>query len=173
MRILHGLTLARARALESNTSVRPVGIGRRYCDRQDLGEPRPPRADNVAGWLSRIIGVTRFLGVVLVLAALTASAQGQSSVTLAWEPSSGRAIAGSRFYDGVASRTYTNVISAGTVTTSTVSGLVSGATYFFAVTAYDTNGQESDFSSEVSYTVPLPTNNAPIIALTSPANGTD
>ena len=51
------------------------------------------------------------------------------------------------------------------------SNLASGATYFFAVTAYDTNGLESDYSSEVSYTVPLPTNTAPTIVLTSPANG--
>ena len=36
---------------------------------------------------------------------------------------------------------------------------------------YDTNGLESDYSAEVSYTVPLPTNNSPAIALTSPANG--
>ena len=63
------------------------------------------------------------------------------------------------------------MISTGSATTATVSNLVSGATYYFAVTAVDTNGQESDFSSEIIYTVPLPTNNHPVIALTSPANG--
>jgi hypothetical protein len=35
-----------------------------------------------------------------------------------------------------------------------MTNLVSGVTYFFAVTAYDTNGLESAFSSEISYTVP-------------------
>jgi hypothetical protein len=35
------------------------------------------------------MGQTRFLGMVLVLAALTASAQAQSSVTLAWNPDAG------------------------------------------------------------------------------------
>ena len=108
----------------------------------------------------------------MFLAALGASVQATQSVTLAWDPSPGGSIAGYRLYEGVASRTYTNVISAGTVTTSTVSGLASGATYFFAVTAYDTNGLESDFSSEISYTVPLPTNTPPTITLASPANGT-
>jgi cell wall assembly regulator SMI1 len=59
----------------------------------------------------------------------------------------------------------------GNLTSNTISGLVSGATYYFAVTAIGTNGLESDYSAEVSYTVPLPTNNPPTIALTSPANG--
>ena len=90
---------------------------------------------------------------------------------LAWDPDAGGAIAGYRLYDGVVSRTYTNVIDTGTVTTQTVSNLTAGVTYFFAVTAYDTNGLESDYSSEVSYTVPLPTNNPPTIVLTSPTNG--
>jgi hypothetical protein len=92
-------------------------------------------------------------------------------VTLAWDPNPGNAIdaiAGYRLYEGVANRTYTIVIDVGNVTTNTVTGLAGGVTYFFAVTAYDTNGLESDFSSEISYTVPLPT---PAIALTAPVNG--
>ena len=112
----------------------------------------------------------RCLGTTSIVVALATSAQGQSSVTLAWDPSPGSAIAGYRLYEGAASRTYTNVIAAGKVTSNTVSSLVGGATYFFAVTAYDTNGLESDFSSEIRYTVPLPSNSPPTIALTSPAN---
>jgi hypothetical protein len=92
-------------------------------------------------------------------------------LTLAWNPGSGSAIAGYRLYEGAACRTYTNVIDVGNVTTKTVTGLVGGATYFFAVTAYNTNGQESDFSGELSYTVPLPTNTPPTIALTAPVDG--
>ena len=37
-----------------------------------------------------------------------------------------------------------------------MSNLLNGTTYFFAVTAYDTNGLESDFSTEISYTIPEP-----------------
>jgi hypothetical protein len=59
----------------------------------------------------------------------------------------------------------------GNATTGTVTGLVGGVTYFFAVTAVATNGAESAYSSEVSYTPPLPTRSAPAIALTSPADG--
>jgi regulation of enolase protein 1 (concanavalin A-like superfamily) len=107
----------------------------------------------------------------LLLAAVAPSAWGQTGVTLAWDPSSAAGIAGYRLYEGGASRTYTNVIAAGNATTATASSLVSGASYFFAVTAVGTNGLESDYSSEISYTVPLPTNSPPAIALTAPLNG--
>jgi hypothetical protein len=107
----------------------------------------------------------------LIVAALTASALGQGSVTLAWDPDAGGGIAGYRLYDGVMSGAFTNVIDTGAATTQAVTGLTIGITYFFAVTAYDTNGLESDYSAEISYTVPLPTNNPPIISLTAPANG--
>jgi Bacterial Ig domain/Fibronectin type III domain len=111
------------------------------------------------------------LFAALIAAALTASVQGQSSVTLGWDPDPGSAIVGYRLYDGVASRAYTNVIDTGTATTQAVSNLTVGVTYFFAVTAVGTNGLESDYSAEISYTVPLPTNIPPTISLTSPTNG--
>jgi hypothetical protein len=82
-------------------------------------------------------------------------------VTLAWDPSPDSAVAGYHLYDGIASLTYTNVIDVGNATNATVSGLVGGVTYFFAATAYDTNGQESVFSDEVSYTVPRLINSLP------------
>jgi sulfur relay (sulfurtransferase) complex TusBCD TusD component (DsrE family) len=123
------------------------------------------------GGLSRVLGLAHGLAVALIIAALTGSAQGQTSVTLAWDPSPDSAIAGYRLYEGVASGTYTNVIDVRNATSATVSNLVNGVTYFFAVTAYDTNGQESDFSDEISYTVPWPTDSPPTLALTLPANG--
>ena len=132
---------------------------------------RGRRARAVLEKLFSLLGLQRYLGIAIIAAAISTSAQGQSRVTLAWDPSPGGAIAGYRLYDGVASRTYTNLINAGNVTTQAVSGLTVGVTYFFAVTAYDTNGLESDYSSEVSYTVPLPTNPPAVVSLTSPTNG--
>jgi hypothetical protein len=115
------------------------------------------------------MGQTRFLGMVLVLAALTASAQAQSSVTLAWNPDAGTNIAGYKIYYGVASRTYTNANNIGNATNATISSLISGTIYYFAATAYDTSGLESDYSTEVVYT-----NQAavlPTIVLSSPVSG--
>jgi len=85
------------------------------------------------------------------------------SVSLAWDPSSPETgVAGYNVYYGVASRVYTNIVTAGNATNATVSGLVEGQTYYFAATAYDSIGTESDFSNEVSYSVPgTPVSNAP------------
>ena len=113
--------------------------------------------------------LTRFLGVVLVLAALTASAQGQTSVTLAWDRCAGTNIEGYKIYYGVASRTYTNASNVGNVTNATISSLISGKIYYFAATAYNTSGLESDYSTEIVYTNQAAT--PPTIVLSSPVNG--
>ncbi len=92
----------------------------------------------------------------------------QSSVTLGWNAVSGGNISSYNLYFGRASRSYSNQVRAGNSTSATASGLTGGATYYFAVTSVDTSGIESDYSSEISYTVPA---GAPTITLTSPGNG--
>jgi hypothetical protein len=62
-------------------------------------------------------------------------------------------LAGYKLYYGLVSGTYIHTIDVGNRTTYTVSSLESGRTYYFAVTAYDTFGNESDFSAEVLMTV--------------------
>ena len=136
------------------------------------GEPQLAPPGHHSGKLCWPLGRAHFVAA-LIVATFTASAQALSTVTLAWDPSPGSDIGGYRLYEGGTSRTYTNVINVGNATNGTFSGLASGATYFFAATVYDTNGLESDYSAEVSYAVPLPTNTAPVITLTSPLNGSD
>ena len=110
--------------------------------------------------LSRAALITFLWGGLLALAPLAALATG--TVTLAWDPSPGtNAIASYNLYYGVASATYTNVVSAGTNTTASVSNLVEGATYYFAATAVDINGLESDYSTEVSTLIPVKLTNQP------------
>ena len=77
------------------------------------------------------------------------------SVTLAWIPSADPSVVGYNLYYGGASGVYTNTIQAANTTNAVVSGLVDGATYYFAATAYDSTGLESPFSNEASYVVPL------------------
>ena len=60
-------------------------------------------------------------------------------------------------YYGTASRNYSQAIGSGEfVATSTyvVTGLQSGRTYYFGVTAIDAAGAESGFSNEASKTIP-------------------
>ncbi len=113
------------------------------------------RSEDVSARQTRVPGWAKRLAAALALVALAASARAQTTVTLAWDPSAGVGISGYRVYQGSVSRTYTNIITVGNTTNCTVSNLVAGATYFFAVTARGTNGLESDFSTEISYTVPV------------------
>jgi hypothetical protein len=83
-----------------------------------------------------------------------ASLPGGASVTLAWNPSPDSNVTGYRLYYGTASHNYTNTVPADLSATATVAGLAEGATYVFAVTAINNLGMESDYSNEISYTVP-------------------
>jgi hypothetical protein len=104
--------------------------------------------------------ITFILGVFAALTPLAAFASG--TVTLAWDPSPGtNVIANYNVYYGVGSATYTNVAAAGANTTVSISNLVEGATYYFAATAVDTSGLESDYSTEVSTLIPIKLTNQP------------
>ena len=77
------------------------------------------------------------------------------TVRLAWDANPEADLAGYKVFKGLASRTYgTPPVTIGKVTTYTFTGLPSG-TYYFAVTAYNTAGQESEYSNEVSTPVPV------------------
>lgn len=73
-----------------------------------------------------------------------------ASATLAWQPSSDPAVVGYKVYYGVASHDYTKTVNVGPATTATISNLVKGTTYYFAVTAYNSANVESSFSNEAS-----------------------
>ena len=75
-----------------------------------------------------------------------------ADVSLAWDPSISPNISGYKVYVGTSSRYYNAPITIGNQTTYTVTGLTNG-TYYFAVTAFDIDGNESDYSNEVSTTI--------------------
>jgi hypothetical protein len=73
-----------------------------------------------------------------------------AQVMLKWEPNTEEILAGYRVHYGEASRRYTSKVDLANRETSCVIGsLDPGKTYFFAVTAYDVNGDHSDYSVEV------------------------
>jgi hypothetical protein len=96
------------------------------------------------------------VGLVVGLACLFACtmAKAVSKVSLQWSPDTDSSVAGYNIYYGGASRAYTNVVDAGAAPTAEVGGLMEGQTYYFAVTAYDEFGDESDYSDETVYVVP-------------------
>jgi hypothetical protein len=79
------------------------------------------------------------------------------SLTLEWDASPSPEVVGYHLYYGVASGSYTSNIAISNVTTVEVPELLSGVTYYFAITAVAANGQESGFSNEFGYVKNAPT----------------
>ena len=90
--------------------------------------------------------------LTLFLSLLFPSIGSAAQTKLAWDPNAESDLAGYKVYYGTASGTYGTPINVGNVTTYTLTGLTNAQTYFIAVTAYDTSGQESGYSDEVSGT---------------------
>ena len=78
----------------------------------------------------------------------TQGATGQ--VTLTWDASTDPDLGGYKVYYGTASRDYDVSLDVGQWTSCTIASLQQGETYYFAVTAYDTEISESGYSNEVS-----------------------
>src|SRR5580658_10049719 len=138
-------------------------------------EQFPGRAARALNVLMPITRFAKVLGGIFSAIKLCNSTQAQSatastgqSVTLAWSAGTDTNVVGYNVYYGESGGDYTNEICGDTETNATISGLLPGATYYFAVTTYDSLGDESGFSSEVTYTVPAPT---PAVQISVTATG--
>lgn len=72
---------------------------------------------------------------------------------LSWNANSEPDLAGYKVYYGTSSQDYGIPIDVGNFTSHTLTGLTKGTTYYFAITAYDTSSNESDFSVELSKSI--------------------
>lgn len=97
------------------------------------------------------------LFLALFAVAVMPRVEAGESVTLSWDSNPETDIAGYRVcygqYSGILDET---ADTGGTVTEMSISGLIPGETYYFAVLAYNQQGIEGPLSNEISYTVPLP-----------------
>ncbi len=75
-----------------------------------------------------------------------------AEATLTWDPNSEPDLAGYKIYYGFATNNYEYSIDVGNQTSYTVTGLdESYEAVYFVATAYNTNGEESDYSKEVVF----------------------
>lgn len=70
-------------------------------------------------------------------------------ITLEWDPVSHPDLAGYMVYYGTFSDDYDESVDVGNWTSVTIEGLEEDLTYYFSVTAYSVNGEESENSNEV------------------------
>lgn len=90
--------------------------------------------------------------VVLLVFATVAQA---ADVTVAWDANTEPDLDGYKIFYGTVSGTYLYMVDVGNVLEYTLTGLAEGVEYFFAAKAYDTNDNESGYSEEISYIIPV------------------
>ncbi len=94
------------------------------------------------------------LFIILAILAIAGIAQA-ATVQVTWNPNTEPDLAGYRLYVGEVSGQYGEPIDVGNVTGHVMEITPQyGATYSFAVTAYDTSGNESGYSDEATCFVP-------------------
>jgi hypothetical protein len=75
------------------------------------------------------------------------------NLALEWRPSVSPNVVGYDIYYGGLSGIFTNETTVGNVTNATIPSLAVGATYYFVVTAVNSSGIQSSFSSQLPYTL--------------------
>jgi len=91
-----------------------------------------------------IISIIVTIIVVLIYTVLFAA-----EATVSWDKNLESDLSGYKIYYGTSSANYGNIIDVGNNISYTVTNLDSNITYYFAITAYDLSGNESEFSKEV------------------------
>lgn len=89
--------------------------------------------------------------IIMLLPAIAFAA----TIQVNWNPNTEEDLAGYRLYVGTASGQYGEPVDVGNVTGHAMQITPEyGATHYFAVTAYDTSGNESGYSAEATCFVP-------------------
>jgi hypothetical protein len=114
-----------------------------------------------------IICVAALLLLTLYPVGVAYSAQ----VTLEWEASSDPDVAGYNIYQGTYSRDYDESMDVGNWTSATIAELEDNGTYYFAVTAYNSVGDESGYSNEVCLNCTTVDSTTPEVSSSSSGGG--
>jgi PKD repeat protein len=99
-------------------------------------------------------GILNRIALILFALIYFSSMAFAGSLNLAWDASPSSDVGGYKIYYGQTSQNYTASVDVGNVTAYQMTGLQDGATYFFALKAYNTaKSIESAYSNEASATV--------------------
>ncbi|MEY4917031.1 MAG: hypothetical protein RL616_944 [Verrucomicrobiota bacterium] len=124
----------------------------------NVSHKNSPRPATILRRSTRTATRSRVLGIILLSALLHRAGSAHGAViagpygaVVNWNRSPDPKVTGYRIYYGTSSGHYLISYPTGNLTSNTVAGLTAGVTYFFAVTAYGTNGIESPFSEEINF----------------------
>ncbi len=123
-------------------------------------------------------GQLRFIGVLFIAfftfvscCAVAPPQADAGQAVMGWSASSSTGVIGYKIYFGTASGNYSQNMDVGNVTSYTVTSLIDGQTYYFAAKAYDSAGNLSAFSNEVSKTISSTIPSTYTITATASNNG--
>jgi hypothetical protein len=113
----------------------------------------------------QLLRALSFAVVAVLACSATLSAQ-----TLMWNANTESDLAGYIVQYGTQSGSPSTSIDVGKVTSRTITGLTAGTTYYFRVIAYNTSGQQSAPSTQVTFTA-AGTSSSPTLTAVSPTSG--
>ena len=108
--------------------------------------------------------------VVFLLVVMYPASGFAAAILVKWNANTESDLAGYKIYYGSQPRTYGASVNVGKVTSYQLGNVNTGRTYYIALTAYDTSGNESGYSTESSVYVPAQ-QAAPSITLLTPKQG--
>jgi len=95
-----------------------------------------------------------FWGIVFLIIGVFNVNAHSGEVVLSWSANSDPDLKGYKIYYGTSINNYNYSLNVVNATSCVISGLTPGKTYYFAATAYNTIGDESDYSNHVSKYIP-------------------
>lgn len=122
--------------------------------------------------LARMAFIALLVVTAMAASSLRATPAAAAQASIAWSaPADSTGVTGYKVHIGNGSGSYSEHLDVGNTTSYSTGSLSDGSTYYFAVTAYNTAGQQSAYSNEISRTfAALPTTYT--ITATAGAGGT-